>query len=286
MTEFETRFEANVAQAEYWNAKAGPKWVRNDDAMDARLRPLADGLLSRISLAGGESVLDVGCGSGATTGLIGSAVGDDGTVLGIDISEPLLENARRRCAGLANVSFENADAQVHDLSSGRFDILASRLGVMFFADPYAAFENLGRSLRPDGRVHLVCWASMDQNPWLTLAMEVAKPYLGPLEPPPPRSPGAFGFSDPEYVTDILTKTGFREIDIDPSPVSIASSDPAEVQAELYLQVTPAATLIAATNPTESTVAAIERDVAAELRNHERDGTISLDACVIYVSASR
>ena len=150
MTEFETRFEANAQQAESWNTKAGPKWVRLDDPMNARLRPLADELLSRVSLEGGESVLDVGCGGGATTAMIASAIGGQGQVLVIDISEPLLEHARRGCSGFTNVSFENADAQVHKLPVSGFDVLVSRLGGMFFGDPYAAFERspstLSRSL--------------------------------------------------------------------------------------------------------------------------------------------
>lgn len=286
MTEFEARFGANAQQAEYWNTKAGPKWVRHDDAMNLRLRPLADELLNRVSLEGGESVLDVGCGGGATTEMIASAIGEQGRVLGIDISEPLLESARRRCGGFANASFENADAQVHELPVGEFDVLTSRLGVMFFSDPYSAFENLASSLRSDGRLHFVCWAPIGQNPWLTLALDVAKRYLGAPEPTPPRAAGAFAFSDPDYVDDILTKTGFREITIDPVAVTLASSDPAAVQAALYLEVTPAARLIAAHNPSEDIVAAMENEVAVELGKHESDGTIALDGSVFCVSASR
>ena len=155
MSDFEIRFQANAQQAEYWNTKSGPKWVQHDASMNTRLRLVTDGLLKRASPQSGDRVLDIGCGGGATTERFAQVVGPKGKVLGIDISEPLLALARSRCNELAQVSFENADAQVHPLPQQSFDLIISRFGVMFFGDPYAAFANLGKALTPGGLLHFV-----------------------------------------------------------------------------------------------------------------------------------
>lgn len=284
MSQFEERFQANAQQAEYWNTVAGAKWVQHDAAMDIRLRPLADELLRRASLQNGERVLDVGCGGGATTKLIAMAVGGAGAVLGVDISEPMLDLARTRCDGLSQVALENADAQVHPFTKHGFDVLMSRFGVMFFSDPFAAFTNLSTALRSGGRLHFVCWAPIECNPWFTVALDVAKQHLGAPEPTQPRAPGPLAFSEQDYVADILIRSGFRDITIDTVARKLTGPEPVEIQADLYLKLGPAARLLTATAPTDAVINMLTADLIAELKKYRSSEGISLDATVHFVSA--
>ena len=141
-----------------------------------------------------KQVVDIGCGGGATTKRIAAAIGPKGRVLGVDISEPLLDLARSRCRELTQVSFENADAQVHPLPQQSFDLITSRFGVMFFSDPYAAFANLGKALTLGGRLQFVCFAPIERNPWFTVPLGVVARHVGKPDPSPPRAPGPHAFS--------------------------------------------------------------------------------------------
>lgn len=184
----------------------------------------------------------------------------------------------------SEAGFENADAHVHPFSEQSFDLLLSRFGVMFFSEPPAAFANLLKGLRRNGRLHFICWASAEENPWFTVPLEVAKRHLGPPEPTPPRAPGPLAFSEPEYVESILMKAGFRELQIDAVETAMKSSEPAEQQAELYLKMGPAARLVAAKSPDPVTLEALTADLANELRRHETKDGVELGARVHYVSA--
>ena len=140
---------ANTAQREYWNTIAGPRWVGLEGFVERRVLAVNDLLLARSRVAAGERVLEIGCGTGAFTVPLAAAVGEDGAVLGVDISAPMLAGAKRRLAEAAvvNASLIEADAQTHEFEPGRYDLVASRFGVMFFADPTAAFANLNRAAR-------------------------------------------------------------------------------------------------------------------------------------------
>ena len=284
MSDFEIRFQANAKQAEYWNVKSGPKWVQHDDAMGSRFIPLTDELLERAFPQNGERVLDIGCGGGATTKRIAAAVGPKGKVLGVDISEPLLDLARSRCRELTQVSFENADAQVHPLPQQSFDLITSRFGVMFFSDPYAAFANLGKALTPGGRLQFVCFAPIERNPWFTVPLGVVARHVGKPDPSPPRAPGPHAFSEPDYVLDFLTQAGFHEIKVTTTETIMASADSPEQWADLFLEVGPASRLILDRSPDPETLQAITEDMVAEMRTRQTKAGISLDGTVNYVSA--
>jgi SAM-dependent methyltransferase len=204
----------NAAQALYWNESAGPTWVRLQAALDAQIRDVGLAAMAALAPAAGERLLDIGCGCGDTTLELAGRVGAAGKVLGADISAPMLAVARQRAAGLANVSFAQADAQVHPFEP--VDAIYSRFGVMFFADPAAAFANLRRALRPGGRVAFVCWRSPAENPVLTAAMAAAAPLLPEPPPPPdPIAPGPFAFADKDRVAGILRAAGFTNVSIEP-----------------------------------------------------------------------
>jgi SAM-dependent methyltransferase len=203
----------NAEQIKYWNEVSGPKWVALHDLVDAQIAPIGVRAMERAALRGGERVLDVGCGCGGTTIELARRVGPGGTVTGIDISSVMLERAGASAgaAGVANLRFENADAQTHGFARDSFDVLYSRFGVMFFTDPAAAFRNLHAALRRGGRLAFACWQSVQLNPWMFVPLMAAAQHITLPAPPPPDAPGPFAFADPERVRGILSDAGFGEI---------------------------------------------------------------------------
>ncbi|MFB7413268.1 class I SAM-dependent methyltransferase [Streptomyces sp. NPDC056121] len=188
----------NVDQSQAWNGYEGEHWARNQDRWDAVNAGFDQPLLDAAAVRPGERVLDVGCGAGATTRLAARRAGPGGRALGVDLSGPMLTRAEEaareeaareeaareeaarqetgraetgqeetsRQAGAVDVSFERGDAQVHPFPAGAFDVAISRFGVMFFADPVAAFANIRRALRPGGRLAFICAAEPERNDWL------------------------------------------------------------------------------------------------------------------------
>src|SRR5712691_3532312 len=177
----ETNDAANAAMRRYWNEVAGPRWVGRLGVQEARNVEVTALLMEAAQITPGERVLDVGCGPGATTLPYAAAVGPQGHVTGIDISEPMLAVARKRVAeqGYDNVTLLLADAQVHPLPPASFDLVTSRFGVMFFADPTVAFRNLCGALRPGGRLCVAVWASIEENVHRKVPYEIALRHLGP-----------------------------------------------------------------------------------------------------------
>jgi SAM-dependent methyltransferase len=225
----------NAEQIAYWNAGAGPIWVALQETIDSQLRGLGLAAIEALQPRAGERLIDIGCGCGDTTLELARRVGPQGSVLGVDISQPMLEIARGRAgaAGLTHATFAQADAQtqVFEPADGAF----SRFGIMFFADPPAAFANIKRALRPGGRLAFVCWRSVAENPWIT-APAAAAAHLLPAPPPPtPGGPGPFAFADPNHVRAVLSAGGFGEISIEPldQPIGWADVDTA-VRAALNL----------------------------------------------------
>ncbi len=198
----------NADQIEYWNALAGPKWVAAETRLDAQIGSLGLRTMEHTGVAPGEAVLDVGCGCGQSTLQLADKVGPRGSVTGIDVSRVMLERARSRAADRGNVRFEVADAQTATLPDARFDLVFSRFGVMFFADPVAAFANLRSSLKPGGRVAFVCWQELGRNAWLRVPLAAAAAHVALPAPPTPDAPGPFAFADADRVRHILTGAGF------------------------------------------------------------------------------
>ena len=153
-----------------------------------------------------DRILDVGCGAGQTT-REAARMAPAGSALGVDVSVAAVERAgeRARAEGLRNVAFECADAQVHTFAQGAFDLAISRFGTMFFADPVAAFGNIGRALRPGGRLVMMVWQAAERNEW-TVAIRKA---LGTA--PPGNGPNAFSLADPPAVERILGSAGFADV---------------------------------------------------------------------------
>jgi SAM-dependent methyltransferase len=202
-------------QRTYWNGVPADRWVREQAALDAMLRPFGDAALVRARPSSGERALDVGCGCGDTSLTLADRVGAGGHVVGLDFSLPMIDRARERSAGRSNLSFLAGDASREPLDLRSFDLLFSRFGVMFFTDPTAAFAHLGGALRASGRLAFVCWRSLGENPWALVPVEAVLPILGRPEPTPPDAPGPFSFGDATRVRRILGDAGFEEIEVAP-----------------------------------------------------------------------
>jgi SAM-dependent methyltransferase len=207
----------NAEQITYWNETAGPRWVALQEQLDAQLGPLGEATMAHAGLAPGDRVLDVGCGCGATSIELARRVGTTGAVLGVDLSAGMLEVARARAehAGLRNASFLQSDAQTSTFERGRFDVLFSRFGVMFFADPPAAFANLRAALRPGGRAALLCWQGIEKNPWLAVPLAVARQHVEILPPASPDAPGPFALADPDRLRGVLSAGGLSRVALEP-----------------------------------------------------------------------
>ena len=207
----------NAEQITYWNEQAPRNWITREAMLDEQIAPLGLAAMERAKVAAGERVLDVGCGCGHTTLELASRVGPRGSVTGIDISTPMLERARERARerGLAGIRFLNADAQSTRLEAASFNLVFSRFGVMFFADPTAAFATLRASLAPGGRVSFVCWQEVARNAWMSVPMRAAAQQVALPAPPAPGTPGPTSFADPGRVRGILEGAGFTSVAIEP-----------------------------------------------------------------------
>lgn len=276
----------NAAQIEYWNQVAGPKWVALGAAMDRRMARVHEVLLAAADLRRGQTVLDVGCGMGTTTLAAAERVGSAGQVLGVDISVPMLEEARRRIAerGVANVTVIEADAETHPFTPLGFDRLLSRFGVMFFADPVAAFRNLHSALCADGRLAFICWAPLADNPHWRIPLEIAECALGCPAAQPDRAPGPLALSNVRYLRDILEQASFTRIGITTAPVPVIGASPDE-EASLAFRMGPSARLFEEHAPDEATRDSIRREIAAAFRPFAAGGATALPGTVHVVTAS-
>ena len=203
----------NAEMAGAWNGAEGEDWAARADRFDAASAAFDPALLEAAGLGAADRVLDVGCGAGVST-RAAARVATAGHATGIDVSAPLLAEARRRsrAAGLANTTFVQGDAQVHPFEPGAHDVVISRFGAMFFGDPVAAFANTARALRPGGRLALVSWQELARNEWLLLVRRALAAGRS-LPEPPGDAPGPFGLSGPDRVRRILTAAGFEAVEL-------------------------------------------------------------------------
>jgi SAM-dependent methyltransferase len=206
---------ANVDQAESWDGNEGAHWSKHADAYDAGLRVHLDLLRGAAAIAPNEAVLDIGCGNGTST-LVAARDASPGRAVGVDLSSAMLARARAtaEAQGLANVSFVQADAQVHRFEPDAFDVAISRFGVMFFVDPVAAFTNIARALKPGGRISWIIWRSLPEN---ELFFEVRRAIsLGRDFPEPAAGvPNPFALADTDFTRRTLAASGFVDTGFEP-----------------------------------------------------------------------
>lgn len=236
----------NEQQAAYWNEDAGPRWVAYQERLDRQIEGPGLAAMDASGVSQGENVLDVGCGCGGSSLELARRVGPTGSVLGVDVSGPMLARARERAAdaGLANLTFEQCDAQTYRFETNHFDLMFSRFGVMFFADPVAAFANIGRAIRPGGRLCFLSWRPVQENPWILVPMMAAAQHVELPPPPPPGEPGPFAFGDADRVRTILTEAGFEDVSIEPFDTSEAYGESVDDTLEFLQQIGPLSRILA------------------------------------------
>ena len=279
---------ANEEQITYWNSEAGVRWAAMQARIDTMFAPLTEAAMERAKLVAGEKVLDVGCGSGATSLEAARYVGPEGQVLGVDVSKPMLKIAARRAdhGNFAQLAFLENDAAVMRFE-GNFDVLLSRFGWMFFADPVAAFTNLRTALKPDGRVTFVTWQRLSKNPWFlepVLAIREVVP-ADPAEPKPdPLAPGPFAFADAERIKKTLADAGFSAIEVEPLDTNMRLASPGDIggAADFATQIGPGSRLIAEAK--EGKRPAILESIKRALARHDSPEGIVLAAAVWIVTA--
>jgi SAM-dependent methyltransferase len=239
--------QANQEQIRYWNEQGGPRWVQRQQQLDAQIHPLGLVAMQRAGIRPGEQVLDVGCGCGQTALELAQRVGAGGSVLGIDISQPMLTRARERQheLGIKNLELLHADAQTYPFERERFDLIFSRFGVMFFDDPAAAFANLRTALRSDGRLCFLCWQTLEKNEWARVPFLAATRHIQPPAPPAPDAPGPFAFANPDRVRRLLEAGGFKDVSCEAyeAELNMGGARTVEEAVEFSLEIGPIARLL-------------------------------------------
>jgi SAM-dependent methyltransferase len=246
---------------------------------DDELRAHNERLRAATGIRSGDRVLDVGCGAGQTTREAARAAAP-GDVLGIDLSEPMLERARELTAaeGLDNVTYERGDAQVHRFAPEHFDLAISRFGLMFFADPGAAFANIARALRPEARLVALVWQRREDNPWAAAIDEA----LGP--PAPPADDEPFSLGDPATTEAILGRAGFHDVRFDDVDADMFFGADSEEALEWVGGFRDVHTALEALDP-DARDSALER-LRATLAAHHSDRGVVFDSRAWIVSARR
>ena len=249
----------NQDQIDFWNAAGGQRWTDDQEQLDALIAAFGEAALRAAGAVAGEKVIDIGCGCGATALALAGAVGAGGEVLGVDVSAPMLARAEQRARdfGATNVRFQLDDASSAALPAGR-DLLFSRFGVMFFADPTPAFAHMRGALKPGGRLAFVCWRAFAANPWALIPAMAGLKALNVAPPKPePHAPGPFAFGDDARLGAILADAGFGDIVIAPFDAPMRMGATAEAAAAMSTRIGPLATVLR-----ELGGAGIERAVAA------------------------
>jgi SAM-dependent methyltransferase len=247
-------------QLAYWDGVGGQHWVRRQEAWDIVLEPVALAAIDRARVESGERIVDIGCGCGATTLMLAERVGSGGHVLGIDVSHSMLARAKARTSSALPVEWALADAANYPFDA-TYDLLFSRFGVMFFAEPVRAFANLQSALRPGGRLAFACIRTPKENPWMLLPLQAAYRHVPPLPQPGPDEPGPFSLADPVRLERTLTEAGFADLRLEPLDLEldVASGGGLETAVESLLVIG------AASRAVEGATPQVREAVAGSLR---------------------
>ena len=273
----------NSDQIEFWSSKAGHKWVARQAELDTLMKPVLDGVLARAELDSGLRVLDIGCGAGAACLAAAEAVGTAGAVLGVDVSEPLLNLARKRSAALPQIAFHHGDATALQLDPP-YDRLISRFGVMFFADPVLSFRRMAAQLTPGARISFAAWGQIPENPFFTLPARAARATLGAMPKSDPDAPGPFALRDPERIQAILTQAGFAEVRCEVAKIDLTPAGSVDDLAQQMCDIGPAGGAVTHFEPSAKQVDELRQTIADALRPFAENGPFHLPAEINFVTA--
>jgi SAM-dependent methyltransferase len=276
----------NAREVEYWNSAHTRAWAEEHEAIDRLLAGLTQVALNLAAPQLGERVIDIGCGSGTTVLELASRVGSSGYVLGADVSKPSVEKARERIAvaGVRQAEITLCDVSTHIFPANSFDLVFSRFGVMFFAEPIAAFTNIRKAMKSDGRLALVVFRTAQENKWATAPLAAVRHILPPITPPGPEDPGQFSWADAARVHRILESAGFQDVSLTPhDPVMpLATSGGAAEATSFMLRVGPV--VRAMSDASEQQRKEVRVALEAFFRSHEGPQGIVLPGAIWIVTA--
>lgn len=278
---------ADDVQTRVWNGPAGDAWVEHAEHYDATLAPFGEAAITALAPVAGERIVDIGCGAGATTLRLAQLV-DPGEVTGIDLSVAMLGLAHRRSAdaGIANARFEVGDVADGRIPGAPYDAAFSRFGVMFFADPAAAFSTIGDSLVAGGRLAFVCFDSPLANPFITGPVGAASRVLD-LTPPPLGAPGPFSLADRDRTIALLTSAGFDGVTVEAGPDEAVVGNDDDLRSLAIRVLAQNPTTSGALRSADDTTRNAALDAAIEaMLPHCADGLVRMAASTWVVTARR
>lgn len=258
--------DANKVQEDFWTGEVGRQWLAHEAELDMMSVAARDGLLALADPQPGQQVLEIGCGGGGLAVELAQRVLPGGSVLALDIAGPMLSAARARgaAAGLTNLTFRQADAQTASLPEAAFDLALSHFGIMFFADPVAAFANIRRSLRPGGRLAFVCFGRADRNLWFNIPRAIAATRFGAGPEPAPGAPGPGAFADIARVTGLMQAAGFADCQGQARMIDYHHRGGAAAAAELASWIGPAAFILRQAGAELTARASVTAEIGAAL----------------------
>jgi SAM-dependent methyltransferase len=279
---------ANSEQIEFWSGAAGDLWVRFQTMLDGQLEPFGKAVLRTAAVAEGMHVIDVGCGCGATALAAAQAVGASGSVLGVDISPPMLARARERAAELRldNLRLAQADAQTHAFPAGAADRVISRFGVMFFDDPSAAFCNVAGAMAAGAKLVFACWQGIDKNPWMMVPIVEALALIDIELPTDPYAPGPFAFADVDRVCGMLESAGLEHVcatAFEPE-LAVAGGSELDTAVDFLMQLGPMRRALV--NATADQVDAVRTAVSGAIGPYERPEGVIMPSAAWIVAATK
>jgi SAM-dependent methyltransferase len=237
---------ANAEAIEAWDGPLFDRFVRFRHIVVAGLAIHGERALRLFPPQPGQRVLDIGCGFGDTTQDIARIVGTEGEAVGVDASERFIEAAREEAAeaGVGNASFEVADVQVDDLG-GPYDMVFSRMGTMFFANPVAALRNARNAMRPGARLVMVVWRRREDNDWVYRAQTIVEGFVTKPEEydEPTCGPGPFSMAGADTTSDILVHAGFTDISLRRCDLPIVVGNDVEEAIDLVMAIGPAGEIL-------------------------------------------
>ena len=261
------------------------KWVQYDDAMNERFSILTKELFSRANIKF-RKVLDIGCGGGETTFQASKLLNKAGHVVGADISKTLLEHAKSKFSNIDTIDFINCDVQNYQFKKNYFNKVISRFGVMFFENPFYAFQNIYSSMQINGSLNFVCWTNIMDNEYFTEGMDIITKYTKESFTEITKEPGPFAFNDEAYIREILEYSGFKDVKVDKIYTSISTKDSPEDNVTILLGVGPRARILSEQNLSNDVMLSIKNELMELTKKRKINKEIIYKACLNFVSATK
>ncbi|MFL6205925.1 MAG: class I SAM-dependent methyltransferase [Acidimicrobiales bacterium] len=270
-----------------WDDERTARWVRQADDIERQLQPVSDALFAAADLRRGESVLDVGCGTGPTTRQAAALVGSTGRVTGVDVTTEMLAAAAARPRGPhdAPTSWLLADPVDWEAPTPPHDVVLSRFGVMFFSDPRAAFENLAQATSAGGRLAIATWARRGESEMFEVPYQAALAALGRRDEIP-QDQGPFSLNGPDIIVPLLESSGWDDVDPLVHHLSLPYGGGVDAAAAATLSMGFGPTRILTQDLDEADRSTILAKITDALRSHESDGAVLLDGTVWVTTARR